>query len=187
MRRLRSSPGRGWLWAAPIVLAAGAVVLVSGDLLNPPTETPSSSGQLDMPGDKPPSEVERAQGIDFALKMAGKLASATAEQIVIHRGEEQADAVIFLGPETILTLNGESVSFDELPTGGDVLATFDLEGARRVALRVDAMPPGEGPPDETGAAPIIPEIPGARLEDGLPPGTAPAQPPEEKPRKLPRK
>lgn len=174
-----------WVWALPLVAVGFLAWLMSSEILGPPDQPQRAPGQLTMPGEMPPAQVERAQNQFVALRMDGTLLEVGADQVLIGRGEGQPDAVIFVSPDTTYMLAGRPVTVDEIPLGGDVVATYDLEGARRIATRIDAMPPNEGPPPPDAAAPITPKPPGARLKNGLPSNTSPAQPPKERPRKVP--
>ncbi|HWV36857.1 MAG TPA: hypothetical protein VN033_00075 [Vulgatibacter sp.] len=173
-----------WLAAAP----AGIFVawLVSSEILGPPEEPRRDQGDLSMPGDRDVTWIERAEDRFVALRMKGTLVEAGAEQLVIRQEGAATDAVVFVSSETIFFVDGRPAAPGELPPGGEVLVTYDLDGERRIASRVDAMPPGEGSPPGDAAAPIAPRPPGAKLKDGLPPNTAPAQPEEARPpRKAP--
>lgn len=176
---------RAW-WLA---MAPGGIFvawLVSSEILGPPEQPITEPGNLTMPGDRSITWVERAENRFVALRMKGTLVEAGAEQIVIRQGETEPDAVVFVGPETLFFVDGRQEAVSELPLGGVVYVTYDLDGERRIASRVDAMPPGEGPPPPDAAAPITPEPPGAKLKDGVPPKSAPAQPEEARPpRKVP--
>jgi|GEM_PF-6056239 len=173
MKRLR------WLALAP----GGLFVawLVTSEILGTPPELPRAPDDLTMPGDRPIRWIERAQNRFVALKMDGVLIEAGADQLVVRLGETIPDAQVSVVPETVFFLDGAPVSVAKLPLGGEVSVTYDVVGERRVASRVDAMPPAAGPPPPNAAKPIVPAPPGAKLKDGVPPNAAPAQPQESRP------
>lgn len=168
-----------WTRAVPILALVGAALFAASDLLDPPT-SPGTPNQLGMPGDRPADAVEKPQNTGFALEMRGTLIAASAEQLVIRRPGE-LDAVIFLTPQTAITVDGDPTTFDDLQAGGKVVVIFNLEDQRRIATSVDASLPGGQPPRRNAAEPIVPQPPGARIEDGLPPDAAPEMPPAEAP------
>ncbi|AKU92057.1 hypothetical protein AKJ08_2444 [Vulgatibacter incomptus] len=174
---------RGAIREGHPLFALGWVLLATGDLVFGPI-LPGSTVQLGMPGDVPIQWIEPAEGIGWALEVEGSLVSSGNDQLVLEHGFGEPSTVLFVTPDTTYMLDGRAVTFNELPAGGEVRATYDLEGDRRVVTRVDAMPPGQGPPPPNAAEPIIPRVVGGKLEQGLPPATSPSAPPEEKPRKL---
>lgn len=169
------------LVVAGVLLASGAAGAqpVGHQPIMPtgPLQTP-----LRMPGDQPDRWIPPPPGGGaYSLQMEGRVAQLGADQLRISR-EDAPDALLSVAPETSFFLDGAPVTFDQVPEGAKVLATFDIRGQERIAMRVDVATAAEPIPEEQVAPPVSPEIPGM---PPLPP--LPNQSPERpNPRPVPR-
>lgn len=131
-----------------------ASLLFPSDLFQDPAvpDRPESALELSMPGDPPADWVLAPRLQDrMALRMTGVIVAVEPERVWLRRRGE-VDAEVSLAPETLLLVDGEAVTFDELPLGSEAEVIFDLQGVERVASEVRV---GE----ETGAATAPPQHP----------------------------
>lgn len=107
---------------------------------NPDPAEPESSFELSMPGERPSEAFGERPEDEMALFAAGTVVAIGPEQVRLRRrGEIDADLV--LTPETSFMLDGESVTFDEIPIGSEAEVEFVLRGVDRVVLELHATRP----------------------------------------------
>lgn len=101
---------------------------------------PESATQLSMPGDTPTEDFGEPPSPEHAFFLTGTLVAIEPELVTLRRrGEIDADLVIT--SETSILLEGESVTFDEIPLGSEVEIEFVLRGVERVALEIRVFGP----------------------------------------------
>lgn len=124
---------------------------------------------LEMPGDVFQATPPPPTGPTYSLKLEGAVASVGPRELVVE-DRRGADSLVTIRPDTVITMEGAPVTFDEIPPGSEVRVSFNLEGARRVATEIDAAPKGqEVPVDPTVPPPVSTEIPGTSDGRQLPP------------------
>lgn len=171
--------------AFPAILAAGWALAQPPRLMQPPDlsgRVPETSIPLQMPSESAGRWLLEPGDRVWGLEIAGILAERGVDEIRVERAG-QPDAILTVVPETLWLLEGRAVSPAVIPLGSEVHAIFDLDGNRRIAQRVEALPPGpagerngSGPPP-----PVSSEIPGLRIDEDLPglqigvPGEGPAR------------
>lgn len=130
---------------------------------------------LEFPGDVPQATPPPV-GPTYSLQLEGAVASLGPGEVVV-RDPRGAESRIAVRPETVITMEGAPVTFDEIPAGSEVRVSFDLQGSRWVATEIDAAPKGqEVPVDPAAPPPVSTEIPGTSDGRLLPPA-APAPAP----------